>query len=83
MSEAAGDVKGLVEQIAKNLVSEPDQVSVEQLEEEGRTLITLKVSPHDLGRVIGKQGRTARAMRNLLFAAGVKLDRQFALEIVE
>jgi hypothetical protein len=83
MSEPVGDMKAVVEQIAKSLVSEPDQVAVEQREAEGRTLLTLKVSPRDLGRVIGKQGRTARALRNLLFAAGVRLNRQFALEILE
>jgi len=83
MSEHAGDVRLLIEQIAKALVDAPDQVAVNQVEEDGETVLELEVAESDLGRVIGKQGRTARALRNLLNAAGVKTHRRYALEILE
>jgi predicted RNA-binding protein YlqC (UPF0109 family) len=83
MSELTGDARALIEQIAKALVDDPDQVSVNQLEEDGDTVLELTVGPHDLGRVIGKQGRTARAMRNLLGAASLKFNKRFTLEILE
>ena len=77
------DVCGLIEQIAKSLVDEPDQVSVEAVEEGGATVLELEVAPGDLGRVICKQGRTARAFRNILGAIGVKSNHRFELEILE
>jgi uncharacterized protein len=83
MSEVTGDARALIEQIAKALVDDPAQVSVNQVEEDGETVLELTVGPNDLGRVIGKQGRTARAMRNLLSASGSKLNMRFALEILE
>jgi predicted RNA-binding protein YlqC (UPF0109 family) len=83
MSEHVGDVRLLVEQIAKALVDTPDEVVVNQVEEDGETVLELEVAESDLGRVIGKQGRTARALRNLLNAAGVKAHRRYALEILE
>lgn len=83
MSEHTTDVRLLIEQIAKALVDAPDQVAVNQVEEEGETVLELEVAENDMGRVIGKQGRTARALRNLLNAAGVKAHRRFALEILE
>ncbi len=83
MSEPSGDMRILIEQIAKVLVDDPSQVSVNPVEEGGATVLELTVSPNDLGRVIGKQGRTARAMRNLLGAAGMKFNRRFTLEILE
>jgi hypothetical protein len=83
MSEHVGDVRLLVEQIAKALVDTPDEVAVNQVEEDGETVLELEVAESDLGRVIGKQGRTARALRNLLNAAGVKAHRRYALEILE
>jgi hypothetical protein len=83
MSEHVGDVRLLVEQIAKALVDAPDEVAVNQVEEDGETVLELEVAESDLGRVIGKQGRTARALRNLLNAAGVKAHRRYALEILE
>ncbi len=76
-------LKELVEYIAKNLVENPDAVSVEAIEDEKTTTLRLKVAQSDLGRVIGKQGRTARAMRTLLSAAGAKSGRRTKLEIVE
>jgi uncharacterized protein len=83
MSEPAGDMRALVEQIAKALVDEPDQVSVSQVDGEQASVLELKVAPGDLGKVIGKQGRTARALRTLLGAAGVKFQKRFSLEILE
>ena len=76
-------MKELVELIAKSLVDNPDKVQVSQLEGEQSSILELKVAPEDLGKVIGKQGRTARAIRTLLGAAGMKLKRRFNLEIIE
>jgi predicted RNA-binding protein YlqC (UPF0109 family) len=83
MSESTGDVRVLIEQLAKALVDDPAQVSVNQVEEGTESVLELTVGPNDMGRVIGKQGRTARAMRNLLAAAGLKSNRRFTLEILE
>ena len=83
MSEQSGDMRALIEQIAKALVDEPDQVSVNQIDAAQDTVLELKVAPNDLGKVIGKQGRTARAMRNLLSATGMKFHKRFTLEILE
>lgn len=82
-SEQGGDVRSLIEQIAKALVDEPEQVSVEAVDEEETTVLELRVAEGDLGKVIGKQGRTARSIRTILGAAGVKLHKRFALEILE
>jgi predicted RNA-binding protein YlqC (UPF0109 family) len=76
-------IKELVEDIAKALVDIPDEVSVREVKGEQVTVLELKVAPSDLGKVIGKQGRTARSIRTLLGAAGMKLDRRFTLEILE
>jgi predicted RNA-binding protein YlqC (UPF0109 family) len=78
----SGDMRALIEQIAKALVDEPDKVSVAQVEGD-TTVLELRVAPGDLGKVIGKQGRTARSMRTLLGAAGMKLGRRYTLEIIE
>ncbi|HVO81724.1 MAG TPA: KH domain-containing protein [Terriglobales bacterium] len=83
MSEQSGDMRALIEQIARALVDEPDQVSVSQIDGEQAIVLELKVAPNDLGKVIGKQGRTARAMRTLLGASGMKLHKRFTLEILE
>jgi len=69
--------------IAKSLVDNPEKVHVSQLEGEQTSILELKVAPEDLGKVIGKQGRTARAIRVILGAAGMKLKRRFNLEIIE
>lgn len=76
-------MRELVELIAKSLVDNPEKVHVSQLEGEQTTILELKVAPEDLGKVIGKQGRTARAIRVILGAAGMKLKRRFNLEIIE
>ncbi|MBL8176270.1 MAG: KH domain-containing protein [Bryobacterales bacterium] len=77
------DIRQLVEEIAKSLVDTPDEVVVKEVSGEHATVIELRVAPSDLGKVIGKQGRTARAMRTLLGASGMKLNRRFSLEILE
>ena len=82
-SEQGGDIRMLVEQIAKALVDEPEQVSVQVTEGEQVTALELRVAPNDLGKVIGKQGRTARSLRTILGAAGMKLHKRFTLEILE
>jgi len=76
-------MKELVEFIAKALVDEPDQVRVQEVVGEKVTVIELRVAPGDLGKVIGKQGRTARAIRILLNAAATKLRKRAVLEILE
>ncbi|MBU1185362.1 MAG: KH domain-containing protein [Acidobacteria bacterium] len=76
-------MKELVEMIAKALVDNPEMVHVSELQGEQTTILELKVAQEDLGKVIGKQGRTARAMRVILGAAGMKLRRRFNLEIIE
>ena len=76
-------MKELVELIAKSLVDNPDKVQVSQLDGEQTSILELKVASEDLGKVIGKQGRTAMAIRVILGAAGMKLKRRFNLEIIE
>jgi hypothetical protein len=76
-------VKQLIEDIAKALVDIPEEVSVREVQGEQVTVLELKVAPSDLGKVIGKQGRTARSIRTILGAAGMKLSRRFTLEILE
>jgi predicted RNA-binding protein YlqC (UPF0109 family) len=78
-----GDMRIMIEQIAKALVDDPAQVSVKPVEDGRETVLELTVAPNDRGRVIGKQGRTARAMRNLLGAAGLKFHKRYTLEILE
>ncbi len=76
-------MKELVEQIAKALVDSPEEVTVNAIEGEQTTVLELRVAPDDLGKVIGKQGRTARSIRTILSAAGMKLQKRFTLEILE
>ncbi len=82
-TEQGGDMRALVEQIAKSLVDEPEKVSVQAIDGEQATVLELRVSPDDLGKVIGKQGRTARSIRTILGAAGMKLKKRYTLEILE
>jgi len=81
--QQSGDMRSLVEQIAKALVDDPAAVSVESMDSEQSEVLELRVAPGDLGKVIGKQGRTARSIRAILGAAGVKMKKRFTLEIVE
>ena len=76
-------VKEVVETIARALVDQPDEVAVSEIDGEGATVLELRVASEDLGKVIGKQGRTARAIRTLLRAAGMKLRKRFVLEILD
>ncbi len=77
------EVKELVEQIAKSLVDNSEAVTVGEAAAERTTVLELRVAEEDLGKVIGKQGRTARAIRTILTAAGRKLGKHFVLEILE
>ena len=76
-------MKELITMIAKALVDLPDQVDVEEVVGEQTTVVELKVAKEDLGKVIGKQGRTAQAMRTILNAASTKLKKRCVLEIIE
>ncbi|HSY59385.1 MAG TPA: KH domain-containing protein [Terriglobales bacterium] len=76
-------MRELVESIAKALVDHPDDVKVSAIEGEQVTVLELRVHPEDLGKVIGRQGRTAKSIRTLLGAAGMKLRKRFTLEILE
>ena len=75
-------MRDLVEQIVKALVDYPEQVRVTEVEGQKTTVLELRVEQSDLGKVIGKQGRTADAIRLILDAAGMKLRRRFLLEIL-
>ena len=83
MTDQAPNPKALVEHIAKALVAAPDQVKVDEFDEDGELVFELEVAEDDMGRVIGKSGKIARAMRNLLSAAGEKAGRRYELEILE
>jgi uncharacterized protein len=76
-------MKQLVEEIARALVDSPTDVAVREVEGERVTVLELRVSPDDVGKIIGKQGRTARCIRTLLSAAGMKMNRRFELSILE
>ena len=76
-------LKDLVEYMAKSLVDEPEEVEVREIVGENTTVVELKVAKGDLGKVIGKQGRTARSMRTILNAASTKMHKRSVLEIVE
>ena len=76
-------MKELVELIARALVDNPDEVKVRELEGDQTTVLELRVADGDLGKVIGKQGRTARAIRTILSASGMKLKKRFVLDILE
>ncbi|MDP3937628.1 MAG: KH domain-containing protein [Deltaproteobacteria bacterium] len=76
-------MKELIEYIAKQLVDKPDEVAVTEIPGEQTSVIELRVAQDDIGKVIGKQGRTARAMRTILSAASTKLHKRSVLEILE
>jgi predicted RNA-binding protein YlqC (UPF0109 family) len=77
------ELKNLVEVMSRALVDLPDQVDVKEIEGEQTTVLELKVDKTDLGKVIGKQGRTAKALRTILIAASTKLRKRSVLEIIE
>ncbi len=76
-------MKDLVERMAKALVDSPEDVAVNEIDGEKTTVYELKVASSDLGKVIGKQGKTARAMRTILSASGTKIGKRCVLEILE
>lgn len=76
-------MKDLIEQIAKALVDFPEEVHVREVDGERTTVLELRVAKSDLGKVIGKQGQTARAMRTILSAAATKVGKRAVLEILE
>jgi predicted RNA-binding protein YlqC (UPF0109 family) len=76
-------MKDLVEAIAKALADHPEQVAVNAVESQQMTVLELRVHPDDLGKIIGRQGRTAKSIRTLLSSAGMKLKKRFTLEILE
>jgi uncharacterized protein len=76
-------MKDLIGYIARALVDHPEQVSVSEIEGNQTSVLELKVAKEDLGKVIGKQGRTARAMRTILSAASAKVKKRSVLEIIE
>jgi predicted RNA-binding protein YlqC (UPF0109 family) len=75
--------KELLELIAKALVDKPDEVEVEEIKEPDETVLELRVHSEDLGKIIGKQGRTVRALRTLISAAGEKFETEYAVEVIE
>ena len=76
-------MKDLISYIAQALVDHPEEVSVTEVEGNQTSVLELKVAKEDLGKVIGKQGRTAQAMRTILIAASAKLKKRTVLEIIE
>jgi uncharacterized protein len=76
-------MKELVEAIARALVDHADEVQVRAVDSDQATVLELRVHPDDLGKVIGRQGRTAKALRTLLGAAGLKMRKRYTLEILE
>jgi hypothetical protein len=76
-------VDELVREIAKALVDEPDAVEVETVNRDENTVLRLRVAPNDVGKVIGKQGRTARSVRTILGAVSMKVHHRYTLDILE
>lgn len=76
-------MKELVEVIAKALVDEPDQVKVTEREEDGQIVVELSVAPSDMGKVIGRQGRIAKAIRTVVKAASTRTDKKVVVDIVQ
>ena len=76
-------MRQLILEIVQALVDLPDGVSVELIEDHDATILQVRVAPQDIGKVIGKQGRTARSLRTILGAASMKLHHRFSLDIIE
>ena len=83
MADSAPNMVALVEILAKAVVEAPDEVTVEPFEENGQTVLELIVAESDLGRVIGRQGRTARSLRTIVHSASLRTRKRYQLEIVE
>ena len=76
-------MRDTIEMVVKALVDDPNAVDVRELQREGTTRIEVRVAQPDMGKVIGKQGRTVRALRSLVYAAGLKQHRRYVLDVVE
>jgi len=76
-------MRDAVEMVVKSLVDDVEAVDVREVDQQGATLIEVRVAPADMGKIIGRQGRTIRALRSLAYAAGLKRRQRFVLEIVE
>lgn len=76
-------MRDAIEMIVKSLVDESDQVDIREVDRNGSTLLEVRVAPNDVGKIIGKQGRTIRALRSIARIAGAKKNRRYQLEIVE
>ncbi len=76
-------MRDTIEIIVKALVDDAEAVDVREIERDGTTRIEVRVAQTDMGKVIGKQGRTVRALRSLVYAAGLKQERRFVLDVVE
>lgn len=83
MTEQNGDVRALVEQVAKSLVDKPDEVYVDEVPENGAIVFELEVAEDDMGKLIGRHGRTVKALRSLVSATGVRQRKRYSLEILE
>jgi len=83
MIEPVASPRAMIEYIAKAIVDAKGEVFTEEYEDGDETVIELEVAEPDLGKIIGRSGRVARALRNLLSAAGAKLNKRYALEIIE
>ncbi len=81
--DSASSMVRLISEVARSLVDSPDIVSVDAVPDGDGTILRLRVAPDDLGKVIGRQGRTARSLRTILSAAGMKLKHRFSLDIIE
>ena len=76
-------MRDTIEMVVKALVDDPSAVDVREVQREGTTRIEVRVAQPDMGKVIGKQGRTVRALRSLVYAAGLKQHRRYVLDVVE
>jgi len=83
MSESKPDMVALMEHLAKAIVEAPEEVTVEPFEENGQTVLELVVAEEDVGRIIGRHGRTARSLRTILHSASLRTRKRYQLEIVE
>jgi predicted RNA-binding protein YlqC (UPF0109 family) len=83
MSDSAPNMVALVELLAKAVVEAPDEVTVEPFDENGQTVLELIVAESDLGRIIGRHGRTARTLRTIVHSASLRTRKRYQLEIVE
>ena len=82
-NDPAAKMMNLISEVARSLVDSPETVSVDAVPDGEGTILRLRVAPNDLGKVIGRQGRTARSLRTILSAASMKLKHRFSLDIIE